>query len=423
MWNEAAVFEVLVQSNTCTQAALKRLAWVSRAARSAVDARLVSRRGATVGAYTRGLAEIGHERVRSVRLSHVSDSLQHAWALFKALECCRRLEDLDLSRFEVMATGYHERERFRAAVVRMLTSEAFPALQRVRLWEESYVELADVVAVAAQTPRLCALHAGRVRLHAALDADLTQLAGLRSLKIGECLLAGCVLSWVAKLVTSCRLEHLALSVQSAWRGFRETTEPVDMPKNTTLRELRLKSCDIKTEAQATLLAGVLRALPELRVCDLADNAFGAHSGGLVLEALGTCTELRELDVSECDLDGTCVKALVNIPAKLLALRSFKMKDVLLQNDERQVMAAFSKAPRLCVVEFGDTPSSSAALLALQPLAPVLEVLHLQNKYMALGCATTIAQVLAHACNTCGCATTISQFFARAGCIFGWGEQR
>lgn len=399
MWNEAAVFEVLVQSNTCTRAVLERLAWVSRAARSAVDAHVVSRRGATVGAYTRGLAEIGHERVRSVRLSHVSDSLQHARELFEALRCCRRLEDLDLSRFEVMATAYHERERFRAAVARMLTSEAFPALQRVRLWEGSSVELADVVAVAAQTPRLCALQAGRVRLHAAPDADLTQLAGLRSLKIGECLLAGCVLPWVVNLLSTCCLERLALSVQSAWGGFRETTEPADMPKNTTLRELRLKSCDIKTEAQATLLAGVLRALPELRVCDLADNAFGAHSGGLVLSALGTCTELRELDVRDCDLDGTCVEALVNIPGKLLDLSSFKMKDVLLQNDERRVMAAFSKAPQLLAVEFGDYSSSPAALLALRPLAPVLEVLHLQNKYMHFGCATVITQV-----------------FARVGCI-------
>ena len=393
MWNEAAVFEVLVQSNTCTRVTLQLLARVSRAARSAVDAHVVSRPGATVGAYTRGLAKIGHARVRSVRLSHASYNLQHAQALFEALGCCRRLEDLDLSGFEVMATGDYERGRFRAAVARMLTSEAFPALRRVRLWEGSSVELADVVAVAAQTPRLCALHAGRVRLHAAPDADLTQLAGLRSLKIGECLLPGCVLPWVAKLVTSCRLEHLALSVKPVHAGFREATEPMAVPENRTLRELRLKSCEIDTAQQAQLLVLVLRALPKLRVCDLADNAFGAHSGGLVLEALGTCTELRELDVRDCDLDGTCVEALVNIPAKLLALRSFKMKNVLLQNDERRVMAAFSKAPKLLAVEFGDYLSSPAALLALGPLAPVLEVLDLKYKYMSLGCATTIAEVL------------------------------
>ena len=396
MWNEATVLEVLVQSNTCTRAALELLAQVSRAARSAVDVHLVSRRGATLGAYTRGLAEFGHARVRSVRLSHVSDNLQHAQALFEALGCCRRLEDLDVSGFEVMATGDHERERFRAAVARMLTSEAFPALRRVRLWEG--VQLADVVAVGAQTPRLCALHAGRVRLHAAPDADFTQLAGLRSLKIGECLLDGCVLPWVAKLMSTCRLERLALSVKPMQGGFREATEPTAVPKNTTLQELRLKSCEIDTAQQAQLLVLVLRALPKLRVCDLSDNAFGAHSGASVLSALGTCTELRELDVRDCDLDGTCVEALANIPAKLPALRSFKMKNVLLQNDERRVMAAFSKAPQLRAVEFGDYSSSPAALLALQPLAPVLEVLNLENKYMALGCAKTILQALAGARN-------------------------
>jgi hypothetical protein len=406
MPNEPAVYEVLVQSNKCTRAALELLARVSRAARSAVDAHVVSRRGATVGACTRGLAKIGHARVRSVRLSHASDNLQHAQALFEALRCCPRLEDLDLSGFEVMTTSDYQRELLHAAVARMLTSEAFPALRRVRLWESSCVELADVVAVAAQTPRLCALHAGRVRLHAAPDADLTPLAGLRSLKIGECLLAGCVLPWVAKLVTLCRLEHLALSVKPVHAGFREATEHKEVPQNTTLRELRLKTCEIDTLQQAQLLALVLRALPKLQVCDLANNAFGAHSRGVVLWALGTCTELRELDVRDCNLDETCVEALVNIPDKLPALRSFKMKNILLQNDERKVMAAFSKAPQLVAVEFGDYSPSAAALLALCPLAPALEALHLQNKYMHLGCATVITQV-----------------FARVGCILNRSGRR
>jgi len=84
MAGDCAVFEVLVQSNTCTQAALQLLAQVSRAARSAVDAHVVSRRGAALGAYTRGLAKIGHARVRSVRLSHASDNLQDAQTLFEA---------------------------------------------------------------------------------------------------------------------------------------------------------------------------------------------------------------------------------------------------------------------------------------------------------------------------------------------------
>lgn len=51
---------------TCTRAVLDLLAQVSRAARSAVDTHLVSRRDMTLAAYTHGLATIGHARVRSV---------------------------------------------------------------------------------------------------------------------------------------------------------------------------------------------------------------------------------------------------------------------------------------------------------------------------------------------------------------------
>lgn len=390
---ESAVYEVLVQSKTCTRQALELLAQVSRAARSAVDAHLVSRRGAALADYTRGLAKIGHARVRSVRLSLVCDDVQHAQALLEALGCCRRLEDLDVRGCDVMATDDDERERFRAAVARMLTSEAFPALRRVRLWANPWVQLADVAAVTASTPTLQALQVGRVRLSVPPDADLARLGNLQSLEIVQCIVHGCVLPWVVKLLSSCRLQRLALSVNPVCGGFWEATELVPVPENTTLRELRLNACDIDTAPQAKQLALVLGAVPGLKVCHLAENSFGGHSGEHVLSALSTCTKLVDLDVCDCDLHGDCVGALVATLRSLRSLRSFKMKDVLLQDDERRVMAALSEAKQVRKVKFGDYSSSHAALLALHPLALVLEVLDLKYKYMSLGCATTIAQVL------------------------------